>query len=175
MRIGTHLVPDGWPELLNMTSKCTLHHPRFCTCPGTNQCVQNSWPSECIPQDREHLCAQNIWRENQYQSWWGMITALAGAVVSGYLIRSAWARTAAHVSMPLGTACFICCLRVDCCMRRSAWRLDIRWHGCLEQRLHRQAASGCARFAWHVLGLLGCDKLQTLDGLVPSCPALLMP
>ncbi len=39
-------------------------------------------------------CAQNIWRENNYQSWWGMITALAGALVSGYLIRSAWVRTA---------------------------------------------------------------------------------
>lgn len=39
-------------------------------------------------------CAQNIWRENHFQSWWGMIAALAGAVVSGYLLRSAWVRAA---------------------------------------------------------------------------------
>lgn len=36
---------------------------------------------------------QDAWRDNNCRSIWGMFISLAGAVISGYLIRSAWVRT----------------------------------------------------------------------------------
>ena len=66
--------------------------------------VLSAVPGPVLEQARfdGRLCAQDIWRENKYQSWWGMIAALAGALVSGYLIRSAWVRMAPGVTAGRG-------------------------------------------------------------------------